>query len=346
MTVIIYNPSANSGLYSTVAVTASGVEHVAHFDQTNNKLLYTTGSLLGPYTTTTPDTTTNQTGYSGKGLALSSTGTPTLSYLAMPAAGGFGWLDFATVPGAPAPIDGPTANVSAGQDSNLKIAPNGTIHVISYDQLNGFNAFRHVMRVGTSWSLVQVTSSSEVIPGNTTNYMDLDSSGNPNFFYSHYVNPGSPTAYTELVWARYLSGVWTTTVVPNVPHTGSFPAFAFDTAGHAHVIYVGNATGSGLGHATNTSGAWTFELINPSFNVNDEHQAVAVDQTSGRIHVVYGDAGLQYARKDPGGSWVLRTLDSAALARFPSIALDSTGMIHVAYYDGILKRLKIMSGTP
>lgn len=350
VTLVAYSGSSDYGGYPTITVTSGGLEHIAHTDSTNIKLLYTRGAPGGPYTTVTPDTSANQTGIQGKGLDLDAAGAVNFSYYAAsPTAPANGRLEYTLYPGTPAAVDGPATNELLGQDSKLRVAPGGTIHIISYDELftglTGYNAFRHVMRSGGIWSITQVTASSESVIANISGYLDLDGSGNPNFMYTHRIDPGLPTQHDEIVWARYLSGSWTTTVLPNQSQPYSRPSFAFDASGNAHVVYLAS---TGLGHATNASGTWTFELITPPLiAVNDECTGIAIDKSSGRIHVVWGAGGLQYARKDAGGPWVLRTLDSAInVGHFPTIAVDSSGTIHVAHYDATNRKLKITSGTP
>jgi hypothetical protein len=336
----VYPASTDFGLYSTIAVTPAGAEKVAHYDQHNFHLLYTDGR--GPSSTHAIDTSANNTGYSANGLDLDSSGIPNLSYISLPPSGS-AWGSYTTIPGAPAVID--SGAVLAGQSSKLRIAPGGTIHVVFYDELAGYNAYRYAMRVGTTWTLTQVTAISEMTIQNSARYLDLDSTGNPSFMYTHRLNAGLPTQRDEIVWARYSSGSWTTTVVPNQSQPYSFPTFAFDASNNPHVVYVAS---TGLGHATNASGVWTFELIVPSLSgVNDECPSIAINKNSGRIHVAYGSGGLKYARKDPGGAWVLRTLDATGdVGHFPSIAVDGSGAIHVSYRDNTAKTLKIASGTP
>ena len=163
--------------------------------------------------------------------------------------------------------------------------------------------------------------------------------------YVHTVNPGTPGSYSELVWATYLSGVWTTAVVPGA--TGAIePAFAFDAGGHAHAFYI-ESSQTTIGHATNASGSWVTETIGSvSAGFITDWPAIAIDKGTGRVHVIFVGQGLQYVRQDPGGAWVPLTIDPNVVGGSPSIAVDGIGMIHVAYYDRTNKRLKIASGTP
>ena len=82
------------------------------------------------------------------------------------------------------------------------------------------------------------------------------------------------------------------------------------------------------------------------------HNSVVVEDApnAGRIHVAYqefSNKDLRYARKDPGESWVRRTVDFAgSVGSHTSIALDTFGQVHIAYHDEATRDLKIASGTP
>jgi hypothetical protein len=69
------------------------------------------------------------------------------------------------------------------------------------------------------------------------------------------------------------------------------------------------------------------------------NRSLRVDQ-QGHPHIVYGGDFLYYAWQD-GAQWHTETVDdSQGTGRYPSLALDSAGNPHIAYYDGGERKLK------
>ena len=117
-----------------------------------------------------------------------------------------------------------------------------------------------------------------------------------------------------------------------------------------HVLFRDASTRS-LHHSTNDSGKWVTETLDQTSGLEvGSFCAAAVHGATGRLHVTYYDAtnrDLRYARKDPGKAWVRKVLDVAGdVGSHASIALDSAGVVHIAYRDETNLRLKIATGTP
>jgi hypothetical protein len=344
MTELSYSGTTDFGKYTSILVNASGTEYVTSFDNAHSHALYTTGAAGKTYTTIPLDTSTATTGFISTGVDLDSTGTPNFAYGVTPPTTPTYFYWATPPPAAPSIIE--QSSLSCGSAPRLRVAPGNTIHAVCYDEFAGYNQWRHFVHpAGGSWTVHSVSSSTESIPGDYTNYLDLDASGNPAMAYIHIIYPGTPGSYSEIVLARYLSGAWTTAVIPGTTGASS-AAFAYDPSGHAHVLYL-EGSQTAIGHATNASGTWVTETAGSvSSGFISDWPGVAIDKTSGRIHVVFMGRGLQYSRLDPGGIWVSRTIDPNVAGGSPSIAVDVNGMIHVAYYDVSNKKLKIASGTP
>jgi hypothetical protein len=320
---------------------------VGSSDQANNHALYTTGSPGGPYTTVPLDTSTGHSGITGFGLDLDSTVTPNFAYNLVPASGSTSLLWATPPPATPSLIEQASFS-GTGSCARLRVAPGNTIHVVAFDPLTATSsAWRHFIHpAGGSWTVHQISVTGQGVTGNFTNFIDLNGSGNPAIVYTNLVTPGNLNS-SQLVWATYLSGVWTTSVIPT-PTGALQPAFAFDAGGFAHVVYT-EASQQAVGYATNASGTWVVTTIAtiPSGSV-EPCTAIAIDQATGRIHVVFATStqGLQYLGMKSGGSWVPLSFDPTVVANTPSIAVDGFSRTHVAYYDTVNKKLKIVSGTP
>ena len=56
---------------------------------------------------------------------------------------------------------------------------------------------------------------------------------------------------------------------------------------------------------------------------------------------------LRYARRDPGGAWVLRLIDSGGdVGGYTSLAVEDSGIVHIAYRDETNGDLKVAAGSP
>jgi hypothetical protein len=94
--------------------------------------------------------------------------------------------------------------------------------------------------------------------------------------------------------------------------------------------------------------AWTTgEVDAPKIFSNFYSRAISID-SSGNPHIAYGEDHLYYAYHD-GSSWNYETVDSSTgVGQFASIALDSSGKVHISYYDwtnGHLKYATNLSGS-
>lgn len=105
-----------------------------------------------------------------------------------------------------------------------------------------------------------------------------------------------------------------------------------------HISYY-DATNGDLKYATNASGAWATQAVDSVGNVGLS-TSIALD-ASGHAHISYTDATnhtLKYATNS-SGAWMTYTIDSSvyvagllsSLGGYTSIAIDSTGKVHVSY---------------
>ncbi len=94
-----------------------------------------------------------------------------------------------------------------------------------------------------------------------------------------------------------------------------------------------------------TSGAtWTTEAVDaPKIFTDFYSRSLAVD-TDDHPHIAYGGDHLYYAFYD-GTSWNYETVDlSTGVGECASIALDSSGKVHISYFDwtnGALSMLRM-----
>jgi hypothetical protein len=199
---------------------------------------------------------------------------------------------------------------------------------------------------GTTWTSAQrlTWTSSSIYPA-----IAIDSSGN-----LHVVWMDNTPGNYEIYYKKSADGGATWTSAQRLTWTlgdSWYPAIAVDSSGNLHVVYRGNTPGnyeiyykkSADGGATWTSAqrlTWT--------SGNSWHPAIAVD-SSGNLHVVWddytpGNYEIYYKKGTNGGAtWTSaqRLTVSSGSSIIPDIAVDSSGNLHIVWYDDTPGNLEI-----
>ena len=339
------------GRYTSIAATAGGMEHVGHYDATNTNVLHTTGSPGGPYSTATVDAgpTGAQDVGGSDGMALALDGSGFVHIAAWDATN----RDLRYVTNAGGSFAATTLESAGdvGRTPRIAISPaGGSIQILHVEYLSGAaNNLRRAVYSSGAWSFEPVFTG-EWIP-----YLSfaIDASGNPHVSFLNVVGGG--TGYRLMHGTKTGAAPWSFTEIDAT--TGlKRSAIAIDPSGFPHIVFNGRLSitdPESLLHATNASGAWVTEAAHqdPSGTaILGRHSSIAIDPTTGRIHVAYYDmtqGDLRYARKDPVGAWVRRLIDSAGdVGTETGIAVDGSGVVHISYHDVTNGDLKIASGAP
>jgi hypothetical protein len=347
ITTVAFGPSADFGPYNDLAVGPSGMLHVAHSDQTNSNTLYTTGPVGGPFTTVTADSgpsAVSQVGFGSNAVGVSGGQAMVACSLFPSGVGTLSGLRFTTLTGTSPSTT--TLEVSPpfggyyGYYPKLRVAPDGTVHVVHLESVAGGYHWRHAYRTGGTWTLAGRITPQEVT-SQYNNSLAIGSDGVPHLAYARSPSPG----LTELVYGSRQSGAWSFSA-PAGPVQPFYVTLALDSMNKPHVAYIQN--GSAVLYGTNATGTWVFEPVRSGlFSIANINPAIGLDAATGRIHIVYSDAGLWHASKLAGGAWIRKPLDLSGTAlTHVSLALDAQDFIHVAYYDASAKRLKILSAKP
>ena len=98
-----------------------------------------------------------------------------------------------------------------------------------------------------------------------------------------------------------------------------------------------------------SSALWTIEAVDAPKSFNQLSQrAIAVGKTTNFPHIAYGGDNLYHAYFD-GTQWQYETVDnSSSVGENASITLDSSGKVHISYFDytnGDLKYATNASGA-
>src|SRR5262249_2248622 len=115
--------------------------------------------------------------------------------------------------------------------------------------------------------------------------------------------------------------------------------------GSIHILYLDDLPGpDNLRHARRTppGTTWSFEEILPSATFLDSW-SLSID-SSGALHVSYAhtDDGVTYELvygEKSGSSWSFTPVTTSGRPEQNSIAVDGSGIPHIAYYDQLNRRL-------
>jgi len=121
------------------------------------------------------------------------------------------------------------------------------------------------------------------------------------------------------------------------------------SSGPDRIPYVAVSNNSTVKVATRDpgTGTWSNEQAVDGNHPVEGAASLAVDSSRG-IHVAFcenvgSEYNLMYAVKPAGGTWVLQMVDpggSANVGEYPSILIDTSDVVHIAYYDRTNKDLK------
>jgi len=163
---------------------------------------------------------------------------------------------------------------------------------------------------------------------------------------------------SELLWELKTSAeVWTTIEVVSTESTGDsyLPSIAVDNVGNIHVAWMDITDYDGAGTDLDifykcweaTSSTWMMTEVVSTESTDDSHQpSIAVDNV-GNIHVAwldvtdYDEAGTDTdifykCWKATSSTWTTTEVvstESTADSRYPSIAVDSVGDVHVVWEE-------------
>jgi hypothetical protein len=321
------------GQYTSIAIDSSGALHISYYDVTNLNLKHAWKPSGANWSIEAVDIIGTVGQYSS--IALDSDDTIHISYYdgssadlkhAWKQPGGF-W-SFEKVEGNGA---------STGTYTSINVDSSHTIH-ISYYNATSLTLSYASKPLGGSWSFGSVDYTGGQLIWSS---LLVDSSGRIHISYYD----GS-TNY-DLKYARKLpGGSWTNEQVDTTGNTGWYSSIAIDSSNVIHITYYDQSLGD-LEHASRdaaSTGSWTLESIESGTSEDGIYGSMAIS-ADGTLHVGYYEKtgtsqGLRHASKS-GASWAKETVEiTPDIGQHSSIVTDSTGAVHIAYYDAMNKDLK------
>lgn len=166
----------------------------------------------------------------------------------------------------------------------------------------------------------------------------LDSSNNVHISYSY------PTA---LSYSTNKSGSWQIFLIDSI-RVGMYSSIAIDIGDKIHISYY-DKDNSAIKYATSKSGSWqmfTAADVGTGGPNTTGYNSLAFDSND-KIHIAYHYCGLDEAsgcsdddlkyvtNNSKTGTWQVFTIDTQGETGFhPSIAVDQSGKVHIAYFCG------------
>lgn len=220
---------------------------------------------------------------------------------------------------------------SAGYYASIVSDENDKQHVIYLDE----EALSYSLGyITNSWASWQIENIDDVTSEDQVSSIAVDESGNVHIAYydSYTVNN---TSYGQLCYANNVDG-WESEVVDNSSDfVGLYPSITLDESGSVHICYQSiNSDSETLKYATKIAGTWHTYILDGAGNVAN-YSAICVDD--GKVYVAYLSQAntLKFVIFEDGDVKSLAAIDSAILTTdHISLAVNSTGVPHVAYYLG------------
>lgn len=344
MTLATVCSTGDAGRWASIGL-FGGKTYIAHYDAVKAGCVLTYANAGGYYLTDTLDTGPTgkeYVGQNGTSLAVDGAG-----YVHVAA---HAWTEsdlryISNYPGpAYAALSLDTAG-SVGAYPRIAVSPTeGRVHIVYLDNLAGPDQIKHATPDSQGvWSFETILP----VPAYLGSFsLALDPLGRPHVSLTRSFDMST----YELVHAVKSGTSWVLTPVTSQDRPFN-ASIAIDASGCPHIVYGASGMASRLMHATNAGGTWATEVIHEGTGGDAGYaNSVAIQPVTGRIHVAYYDAmnqDLRYARKDPGGGWVLRLVDSTGdVGRYASLAVDGSGVVHIAYRDETNRSLKVAWGAP
>lgn len=217
-------------------------------------------------------------------------------------------------------------------------------HVIYIDPLSESSQLSYMTNSGARWV-------SEVVDEGgafeKTSSIAVDEAGNVHIAYFDDYEIDNVT-YGRLCYANNVDG-WTVVTVDNsTAMVGMNPSLALDSEGWAHISYYDNTGLKYLKYIDNVGGNWSTPILLDQSGNAGMYSSLAIGANDS-VHVAYlkqGTKDLMYITNIPG-FWDPELIDdSGTVEGRVSMALDSEGVPHVAYYsdDGLVYSKQNTSG--
>jgi hypothetical protein len=330
------------GEFSSIAIDSYGFKHISYFDATNIDIKYATDKT-GSWVTISIDTSGNVG--SSTSIAIDSNDAVHISYYDATNTG----LKYATCSSGCTTTSNwnivsvdTTGNV--GWWTSIAINSNNAVHISYYDSTNDdlkYATCASSCSSTSSWSKVTIDSN-----GDVGKYSSVAIDSNDAVHISYRDSTNNDLKYAMCSSSCSSASSWTNSTIDSVGNVGSRTSIAIDSNDAVHIAYH-DITNGDLKYATDQSGSWDNTTVD-SVGTVGQYTSIAID-SSDVVHISYYDAtnkDLKYATNMQssivsGVGGVIKFIDrDAQVGRYSSIAVDSSGDVHISYYGATNGDLK------
>jgi len=249
---------------------------------------------------------------------------------------------------APTPSIEWSAPVNVSDNAGHSLSPAvavdaaGTLHAVWYDNSSGNLDVFYASKGTGGWDWSAPVNVSNTPGGSYWPAIAVDVQGNVHVAWD------DSTGGRDILYAMKPAGGAGWTPPENIsqsPGTARFAALATDVVGNVHAVWNDDTSGNAeIYYAMRPAGTanWTVPTVIASTPGTSWAPAIAVDP-SGSVHVAWhdftpGPTEIYYAMKPAGGPWSspVNVSRTTGASYFPTLAVDSSGMVHLAWYDAIV----------
>lgn len=230
-----------------------------------------------------------------------------------------------------------------GKYNSFVIDHTGNFHICYYNENHGALLYAYRGVRDKQWFIMQVDKQ-----GGQFASLAVDSHDRPHLAYNS-------RNLTGLHYSYWNGTQWQTQIIDH-DRTNHFTSLQVDAQGYPHISYyqeenADRTNALHLKYAFFDGKTWYIETVSRKFGTG-KFNSIALD-SSGRPHIAYSivvDGDLGYVSWD-GSNWVYEIPDTRRthnnyVGQGNSIALDSHGFPHIAYFDLNSRAIKYTRWTP
>ncbi|MFM7200909.1 MAG: MopE-related protein [Myxococcota bacterium] len=336
-----------TGQYPDIALDANNRPHIVYYDATNADLRYAHFDGSG-WRVSTIDSASNVGLYPS--IAIDKSGTLHVSYYDSSGAD----LEYATKSATATTWTLSTVESSGAVGRFARMVLNKAgLPVIAYHD-DTVARIRLARSTGTQWNISAVRKWNSPTSYTYGRPLGLTMGSNDEVYLSYHVNGVATLAIYDDPNTSYGKGLWWEAPMDNSANNGYDTAIAINpkngVIGVANYLYTNADLRFSTYDAKNyTSGTFPYWLSYVDTSLQTYHGNDVKVLPNGDLVVAYSDsasADLRFASYSSGTGWTTALVDATGTTgRYPSMAIDASRYVHIAYYDATNADLKYASNA-